>query len=140
MSVSEYATQSADTREDMERRWFERLRAMEPWEKLRMVGEMWRAGQELALAGLRARYPHARGARVALAAGGHVNRGQEWLSHTVLRGGTPWLLPHAFPRMRSGSRFDRYMIRALHLLDWSKKELSPRALSLILFVIHDLYG
>jgi hypothetical protein len=70
MNVSEYTTQSADISVDMERRWFERLRAMEPWDKLRMVGEMWRASQELALAGMRTRYPQAseRELRLRLAA------------------------------------------------------------------------
>ena len=57
--MSHYVTQSADTSEPVERLWFDRLRALQPWQRLQMVARLRRQTQELALAGLRLRYPQA---------------------------------------------------------------------------------
>lgn len=63
-------TQSPDTSEEAERIWFARLRAMGPWQRLRMVFDLCEAADTLALAGLRARHPQAteRELRLRLAA------------------------------------------------------------------------
>ena len=68
--VSEYVPQSRDTSEKFERFWFDRLRTMEPWQKLEMVARLNRQTQALALTGLRMRYPDAteRELRLRLAA------------------------------------------------------------------------
>ena len=68
--MGEYVTQSPDTSEKAERFWFDRLRAMEPWQKLEMVARLNRQAQALALAGLGLRYPDAtdRELRLRLAA------------------------------------------------------------------------
>lgn len=50
-------TQSADTSEAVEQRILAGYRAMEPWEKLRLVSELTSASFELAAAGLRLRRP-----------------------------------------------------------------------------------
>ena len=52
------ATLSADTSPHIEQMQIERLRQMPPWRKLALVGEINRAVRDLALAGLRQRYPH----------------------------------------------------------------------------------
>ena len=49
---------SADTLPHVERMQIERLRQMPAWRKLALVSEMNRAVRDLALAGLRQRYPH----------------------------------------------------------------------------------
>lgn len=58
--MSEYVPQSRDTSEKVERFWFDRLRAMEPWRKPAMVARLDRQTQALALAGQRMRYPNPR--------------------------------------------------------------------------------
>ena len=50
-------TLSADTSPQIEQMQIEGLRRMPPWRKLELVGEMNRALRDLALAGLRQRYP-----------------------------------------------------------------------------------
>jgi hypothetical protein len=50
-------TQSDDTSEAVEQRVLAGYRAMEPWEKLRLVSELSSASFELAAAGLRLRRP-----------------------------------------------------------------------------------
>ena len=50
-------TLSADTSPQIEQMQIEGLRQMPPWRKLELVGEMNRALRDLALAGLRQRYP-----------------------------------------------------------------------------------
>lgn len=57
--MSEYVTQSRDTSEKVEQFWFDRMRAMEPWQKLEMVARLNRQTEQLALAGLRKRFPNA---------------------------------------------------------------------------------
>ena len=57
--MSEYVPQSRDTSEKAERFWFDRLRAMEPWQKLAMVARLNRQARTLALAGQRIRHPDA---------------------------------------------------------------------------------
>jgi hypothetical protein len=52
-------TQSPDTSPEIERRQIEAWRRMEPWEKLRVVTELMRATEELAVAGIRERHPDA---------------------------------------------------------------------------------
>lgn len=68
--MPDYVPQSRDTSEAAERFWFARLREMEPWQKARMVTELCRGAEELALAGLRMRHPGAseRELRLRLAA------------------------------------------------------------------------
>jgi len=51
------ATLSPDTPRHIEEMQIRRLRAMPAWRKLALVGEMNRAVREMALAGLRQRYP-----------------------------------------------------------------------------------
>lgn len=51
-------TLSADTAPYIEQMQIERLRQMPVWRKLMLVGEMNRTVRDLALAGLRQRYPH----------------------------------------------------------------------------------
>jgi len=51
------ATLSPDTSPYIEQMQIERLRQMPAWRKLALVGEMNRAVRDLALAGLRQRYP-----------------------------------------------------------------------------------
>lgn len=51
-------TLSADTAPYIEQMQMERLRQMPVWRKLMLVGEMNRTVRDLALAGLRQRYPH----------------------------------------------------------------------------------
>jgi hypothetical protein len=51
-------TLSADTAPHIEQMQIERLRQMPVWRKLMLVGEMNRTVRDLALAGLRQRYPH----------------------------------------------------------------------------------
>jgi hypothetical protein len=48
-----------DTPPETERVLFAMLRDMPPWRKLEMVAQLNQAGRELALVGLRARYPNA---------------------------------------------------------------------------------
>jgi len=50
-------TLSSDTAPDIEKMYIERLRRMPAWRKLALVGEMNRAVQAMALAGLRQCYP-----------------------------------------------------------------------------------
>jgi hypothetical protein len=50
-------TQSLDTSEAVEQRLLAGYRAMEPWEKARIVSELTNASFELAAAGLRSRRP-----------------------------------------------------------------------------------
>jgi hypothetical protein len=50
-------TLSPDTSPEIEQMQIERLRQMPSWRKLALVGEMNRAVQDLALAGLRQRHP-----------------------------------------------------------------------------------
>lgn len=57
-----YRTQPEDTEYEIERRLIEAYRRMPSWEKARRVGEMVRALDQLALAGIATRHPHA-GAR-----------------------------------------------------------------------------
>ena len=52
-------TQSPDTSPEIEERWIEAWRRMEPWEKLRIVTELMRATDEIAVAGIRERHPGA---------------------------------------------------------------------------------
>ena len=52
-------TQAADTSLSAETRQIEAWRRMEPWEKLRVVGELVRASEELARVGIRLRHPKA---------------------------------------------------------------------------------
>jgi hypothetical protein len=49
----------SDTPPETERVLFAMLREMPPWRKLEMVAQLNQAGGELALAGLRSRYPNA---------------------------------------------------------------------------------
>jgi len=49
---------SLDTDPEVERVWLEMLRRAPPWRKLYMVAEMNRTVRELALLGLRRRYPN----------------------------------------------------------------------------------
>ena len=49
----------SDTTPEIERVLFERLREMPAWRKLDMVAQLNRTARELALSGLRQRYPHA---------------------------------------------------------------------------------
>jgi len=49
----------SDTPPEIERILFERLRDMPAWRKLDMVAQLNQAGRDLALIGLRQRYPHA---------------------------------------------------------------------------------
>jgi len=51
--------QSPDTSLDLEARLFDRYRRMSPEEKLEYVGALGRLAEEVALAGLRAKYPDA---------------------------------------------------------------------------------
>jgi hypothetical protein len=51
------ATLSRDTASDIEQMQIEHLRRMPAWRKLALVGEMNRAVQAMALAGLRQRHP-----------------------------------------------------------------------------------
>lgn len=55
----EYKTQSRDTDPAVERLLVERYRGMSAAEKIRLFRELSRASQELALAGIRRRYPDA---------------------------------------------------------------------------------
>ena len=57
--MTRYRTQSADTSIDVDRMLVRRYRAMSPADKVRIVRQLSRTTQELALAGLRQRYPHA---------------------------------------------------------------------------------
>jgi hypothetical protein len=52
-------TQAPDTSPGVEARQIEAWRRMEPWQKLRLVEELVRAGEELAHAGIRRRHPYA---------------------------------------------------------------------------------
>ncbi len=52
-------TQSPDTSPEIEQRQIEAWRRMPPWEKLRIVAELMRATEELAVAGIRERHPDA---------------------------------------------------------------------------------
>ncbi|MDJ0521150.1 MAG: hypothetical protein QNJ90_03655 [Planctomycetota bacterium] len=54
-----YRTQSNDTEPAIEAKLFERYREMSAVEKLAHVGGLGRMAEQLALGGLRARYPHA---------------------------------------------------------------------------------
>jgi hypothetical protein len=56
---SGYRTQSEDTDYEIERRLIDAYRRMPSWEKARRVGEMVQALDQLALAGIGARHPHA---------------------------------------------------------------------------------
>lgn len=57
--MTRYRTQSPDTSVEAERILVHRYRMMSPDDKLRMVRQLSRTSQELALAGLRRRYPQA---------------------------------------------------------------------------------
>jgi len=57
--MSRYQTQSRDTHVDAERFLIERYRAMSPADKLRIVRQLSLTTQELALAGLKRRFPEA---------------------------------------------------------------------------------
>lgn len=54
-----YRTQSADTSPEVERILIEAYRRMPPWEKVRRLTEIFRACEQLALAGILERYPQA---------------------------------------------------------------------------------
>ena len=54
-----YRPQSLDTDEATERYLFERLRALPPWRKAEMLSASTRAACDLAMAGVRLRYPAA---------------------------------------------------------------------------------
>jgi hypothetical protein len=54
-----YRTQSSDTSIEAERLLIAHYRRLTPANKLRIVAELSRASQQLALAGLRRRHPHA---------------------------------------------------------------------------------
>lgn len=56
---SGYRTQSADTSTEAERLLIERYRSMSAADKIRLVRELCRSSQELALAGARKRHPEA---------------------------------------------------------------------------------
>ncbi len=58
-----YRPQSPDTDEATERYLFERLRALPAWRKAEMLSAATRAACDLALAGLRQRYPGASAAQ-----------------------------------------------------------------------------
>lgn len=68
--ISRYVPQSPDTSEAVDRLVFERYRQMQPREKVRMVMELNRTVEAMALAGLRMRHPDAseRELRLRLAA------------------------------------------------------------------------
>lgn len=68
--MSRYRTQSRDTAVEAERFLIERYRAMSPADKLRIFRQLSLATQELALAGIRRRFPEAspRELRLRLAA------------------------------------------------------------------------
>ena len=51
--------QALDTAPEIEQRQIEAWRRMQPWEKLRIVAELMRATDELAVAGIRERHPNA---------------------------------------------------------------------------------
>jgi hypothetical protein len=53
-----------DTSPEQMRRYHERLRAMEPWQRLRTAMALSSAVRELAAAGLRSRHPHASEAEI----------------------------------------------------------------------------
>ena len=57
--MSHYETQARDTSVEAEQLLIERYRRMEPWEKIELVCELSAASQELALSGIRMRYPDA---------------------------------------------------------------------------------
>jgi hypothetical protein len=57
--MSGYRTQASDTSRDAERILIERYRSMAPIDKIRIVRELSRASQALALAGARRRHPEA---------------------------------------------------------------------------------
>ena len=57
--MSTYRTQSRDTSVDAERILVERYRRMSPADKLRIFSQLSRTTQQLALAGLRRRFPEA---------------------------------------------------------------------------------
>ena len=59
-----YRPQSPDTDPTVERYLFDRLRRLPPWRKAEMLSASTRAAYELALAGLRQRYPAASAAEV----------------------------------------------------------------------------
>jgi hypothetical protein len=59
-------TQSRDTDPAVEARQLEAWRRMTPAEKLHVVSELVRASEELALAGIRQRHPHATGRELEL--------------------------------------------------------------------------
>lgn len=68
--MSDYVRQSQDTSEEFERIWFARLRTLGPARRWHMVARLRQQTEELALAGLRLRYPDAtaRELRLRLAA------------------------------------------------------------------------
>ncbi len=57
--MSHYRTQSRDTSREAEEVLMEGYRRMEPWEKIQLVCDLSAASQELALSGIRMRYPDA---------------------------------------------------------------------------------
>ena len=59
-------TQSRDTDPAVEERQFEAWRGMTPARKLRIVSELVRASEELALAGIKQRHPDATGRELEL--------------------------------------------------------------------------
>jgi hypothetical protein len=61
-----YVTQSRDTSFEIEKRLIEHWRALPPAEKFRIVAELQRTADQLALGGLRLRHPGAREEELAL--------------------------------------------------------------------------
>lgn len=57
--MDEYCPQASDTREDVDRAMFERLRAMTPLERLQVAMASYAAAERLSIAGLRLRHPDA---------------------------------------------------------------------------------
>jgi len=61
---SGYRPQSPDTHPEVERYLFDRLRSLPPWRKAEMLSASTLAAYELAMAGLRQRYPAATAAEM----------------------------------------------------------------------------
>jgi hypothetical protein len=57
--VSDYRPQSEDTAEAVDRLVFDGLAAMQPADRLRLAASLCAAAEQLSIAGLRLRHPHA---------------------------------------------------------------------------------
>ncbi len=66
VGMSHYRTQSRDTSREAEEVLMEGYRRMEPWEKIELMCELSKAAEELALSGIRMRYPDAEEAELRM--------------------------------------------------------------------------